>query len=405
LLRFKSVFGLGILCLCCLGLVSCNKSRQAMAGGDQAKSGKPIAVRVGRVAAEQIERRVEAVGTLLAFEEVTISAETEGRIIEVRVDLGDRVHRGQQLAVIHPEEQQYLVDQQQAQFRQALDRLGLKDENDRVKDINDVPEVRKAAADLFEAEQRYKRMRELVAQQIASRQDLDQAEARFQAAKADHDYTLRQVQNLITQVAQSKASLELARKRLRDTVIEAPFDGSIRERMVHPGQYVKQQSPLYQLVNADPLRLRAEVPERMAPWVMTGSDVEVRVEAHADRVFHGKVSRISPAVDEQKRTFAIEALIPNGEGLLKPGFYGKATIQTHRREQVISIPPSAVMYAYGTNRAFVIDSGKASARELKLGERIGNKVEVVEGLRGGEQIALTEVEKLDNGTPVVIQEK
>jgi multidrug efflux pump subunit AcrA (membrane-fusion protein) len=63
------------------------------------------------------------------------------------------------------------------------------------------------------------------------------------------------------------------------------------------------------------------------------------------------------------------------------------------------------MYAYGTNRAFVIDSGKASARELKLGERIGNKVEVVEGLRGGEQIALTEVEKLDNGTPVLIQEK
>jgi len=374
-----------------------------MAGGDQATSGKPIAVRVGRVATEQIERRVEAVGTLLAFEEVTISAETEGRIIEVFVDLGDRVRRGQKLAVIHPEEQQYLLDQQQAQFRQALDRLGLKNENDRVKDINDVPEVRKAAADLFEAEQRYKRMRELVAQQIASRQDLDQAEARFQAAKADHDYTLRQVQNLITQVTQSKATLELARKRLRDTVIEAPFDGLIRERMVHPGQYVKQQSPLYQLVNADPLRLRAEVPERMAPWVRVGSDVEVRVEAHADRVFHGKVSRMSPAVDEQKRTFVIEALIPNGEGLLKPGFYGKATIQTHRREQVISIPPSAVMYAYGTNRAFVIDSGKASARELKLGERIGNKVEVVEGLRGGEQIALTEVEKLDNGTPVVIQ--
>jgi multidrug efflux pump subunit AcrA (membrane-fusion protein) len=130
-----------------------------MAGGDQATSGKPIAVRVGRVASEEIERRVEAVGTLLAFEEVTISAETEGRIIEVFVDLGDRVRRGQQLAVIHPEEQQYLVDQQQAQFRQALDRLGLKDENDRVKDINDVPEVRKAAADLFEAEQRYKRMR------------------------------------------------------------------------------------------------------------------------------------------------------------------------------------------------------------------------------------------------------
>lgn len=371
----------------------------------QGKNAKPVSVRVARVTAQEIERRIEAVGTLLAFEEVTVSSEAEGRVTDVLADLGDRVQRGQVLATIHPEEQQYAVAQQEAQLRQALDRLGLKSETDRVKDINDVPEVRKAAADLFEAERHYQRTRELVAQQIASRQDLDQSEARYKSAQASHDFTVHQVQNLISQVAQFRASLALARKRLRDTKVEAPFTGSIRERLVHPGQYVRTQTPLFLLVNADPLRLRAEVPEKMAPWVRVGNAVELRVEAHPDRVFNGKVSRVSPAVDEQKRTFAVEALIPNGQGLLRPGFYAKAVIQTQKRERVLSIPVAAVLYTYGTNKAFVVNGGKVTARDLKLGERLGDTVEVIEGLQGDEQVVLSELDRLDNGTPVVLLEK
>lgn len=377
----------------------------ARSGQDQNKNAKPVSVRVLRLKAQEIERHVEAVGTLLAFEEVTVSSETEGRVTEVLSDLGDRVQRGQRLAIIHPEEQQYALAQQEAQLRQALDRLGLKNETDRIQDINDVPEVRKAAADLFDAEQRYNRTRELVAQQIASRQDLDQAESRYKAARASSDLTVHQVQNLISQVAQFRASVALARKRLRDTTVEAPFAGAIKERLVHPGQYVKPQTPLFLLVNADPLRLRAEVPEKMAPWVRVGNGVEVRVEAHPDRVFTGKVTRVSPAVDEQKRTFAIEALIPNGHGLLRPGFYTKTVIQTQKRERVVSIPTAAVLYAYGSNKAFIVDGGKAAVRELKLGERVGDKVEVVEGLQGDEQLVLTELERLDNGTPLIPLEK
>jgi len=371
----------------------------------QGKNAKPVSVRVARVQTQEIERRVEAVGTLLAFEEVTVSSEAEGRVTEVLADLGDRVQRGQVLATIHPEEQQYAVAHQEAQLRQALDRLGLKNENDRIKDINDAPEVRKAAAEMFEAERHYQRTRELVTQQIASRQDLDQAEARFKAAQASHDFTVHQVENLISQVSQFKAAVALARKRLRDTKVEAPFAGSIRERQVHRGQYMKPQTSMFLLVNADPLRLRADVPEKMAPWVRVGNAVELRVEAHPDRVFTGKVSRVSPSVDEQKRTFAVEALIPNGQNLLRPGFYAKAVIQTQKRERVLSIPVRAVIYAYGSNKAFVVNGGKVAARDLKLGERFGDTVEVVEGLQGDEQVALSELDRLDNGTPVIILEK
>jgi RND family efflux transporter MFP subunit len=151
--------------------------------------------------------------------------------------------------------------------------------------------------------------------------------------------------------------------------------------------------------------LRADVPEKMAPWVRVGNAVELRVEAHPDRVFTGKVSRVSPSVDEQKRTFAVEALIPNGQNLLRPGFYAKAVIQTQKRERVLSIPVRAVIYAYGSNKAFVINGGKVAARDLKLGERFGDTVEVVEGLQGDEQVALSELDRLDNGTPVITLEK
>ncbi len=397
---------LALLSGCWLSLASCSGSNPSQGrNAGQGRNGKPIPVRVMRVKTVEIERRVETVGTLQAFEEVTISSEAEGRVTEVLVDLGDRVRRGQTLCTIHPEEQQYAVAQQEAQLRQALDRLGLKSETDQVKDIHSVPEVRKSAADLYEAEQRYNRTRELVAQQIASRQDLDQAESRYKAALANHEYTLHQVQNLISQVAQFRAALALARKRLRDTTAEAPFPGSIKERLVHLGQYVKPQTPLYVLVNSDPLRLRADVPEKMAPWVRVGNAVEVRVEAHPDRTFTGRVSRVSPAVDEQKRTFAIEALIPNGQDLLRPGFYGKATVQTLKRDRVLSVPVAAVLYTYGTNKAFVVESGKVAARDLKLGERSGTEVEVVEGLQGEEVVAVSELDRLDNGTPIVPLEK
>ena len=393
----------GLLVLAALSALSlgCSKASQAKGPG---KSLQKVAVKTMLVKAQEIDRRVDTVGTLMADQEVIVSSEIEGRVTEVLVDLGDRVKQGKALITILPDEQQFNVAQQEAQLRQALDRLGLKNENERVTDINQVPEVRKAAADLKEAEHRYQRVKELVAQSIASMQDLDQAESRYNSMRATLELTRNQVQNLISAVSQHKAALDLARKRLRDTSVKAPFDGSIRERQVEVGQYVKPQTPLFELVNIDQLRLRAEVPEKMSSWVKVGNTVEVRVEAHPGRVFTGKVSRISPAVDKEKRTFVIEALIPNGEGALRPGFYTKAAIVTDKKDRVLLIPSEAVMYAYGTNKAFVIDGGKANARELRLGERVGGQVEGVEGLHADERVAVSELDKLDNGTAVQILE-
>lgn len=373
---------------------------------DQAKRDSgPVPVRVAPVVTRQIQRVVEAVGTLYPYDEVIVSAEVDGRVEEVRFDLGDPVKEGDVLARISEEEQRYLVAQTEAQLRQALERLGLKSEEERVRDIRETPEVRRAQAELFDAEQRYRRVRELVDQGIGSQQDLDAAQARYKAMQAAYDATLNQTRNLIQQVEQFKASLQLQRKRLRDTTVRAPFAAYVKERQVTMGQYVRVNTPLFTLVKINPIRLRAEVPERMAPWVQTGQQAEVYVEAYPERRFEGRVWRISPTVDQSKRTFLVEALIQNPSGELKPGSYAKARIRTNRFEQVYVVPARAVAYVLGSNKVYAVRGESVEPREVKIGDRIGQEVEIIEGVQPGELVAVTQLARLESGVSVrVVQE-
>lgn len=362
----------------------------------------PIPVRVAPVTMREMRRVVESVGTLFPYDEIIISAEVEGRIDQVNVDLGDQVTPGQVMVRIWDEEQKYLVAQNEAQLRQSLERLGLTDEKDKVKDIRETPELRRAQADLTDAEQRYKRARNLVDQGIASQADLDQAQARFKALQAGYDATLYQTRNLIQEVERFKAILELQRKKLRDTIVRAPFAAAVKDRQAAQGQYVRVNTPLLTLVKIDPIRLRLEVPERMAPWIKTGQMTEVILEAYTDRVFHGKVWRISPTVEQSKRTFVVEALIDNPGGALKPGSYAKARVPTEKVDRIRLAPVRAVNYVLGSNKAYVVRDGQVDAREVKLGDRFDQEVEIIEGLEVGEQVATTQVMRLDTGVKVAI---
>jgi len=105
-------------------------------------------------------------------------------------------------------------------------------------------------------------------------------------------------------------------------------------------------------------------------------------------------------VDQSKRTFVVEALIDNAAGDLKPGSYAKARVTTDRIERMNLIPTRAVTYVFGSNKAFVVNGDTIEARELKLGDRFGEEVEVMEGLKEGENVAVTQVQRLDTGTKV-----
>lgn len=385
-------------CLMVLSVCGCGKQHPVEAKQDAS----PITIQVAPVTVRQVQRAVESVGTLFPYDESVISAEIDGRVDQVKVDLGDHVTAGEIMVHISDEEQRYLLTQNEAQLRQSLERLGLKNENDKIKDIRDAPDPRRAQADLVDAEQRHKRARSLVDQGIASQSDLDAATARYKAAQATYDSTLYQTRNLVSEVERTKAMLDLQRKKLRDTSVRAPFNGYVKERQVTVGQFVRVNTPLITLVKVDPIRLRLEVPERMAPWVKTGQTVDVLMEAFEGRTFQGKIWRISPTVDQSKRTFIVEALIPNASGALKPGSYARARVPTNKVEAIKLVPAKAVNYVFGSNKVYVVKGNTIEAREVKLGDRFDQDVEVLEGINEGDQIAVTQLNRLDTGSRVQV---
>jgi hypothetical protein len=143
---------------------SCSKSQPVQAKQDNA----PLAVTAVPVKGRELRRTVQSVGTMFPFDETVVSAELEGRVVDVKADLGDVVPKGAVLVNISDEEQRYLLAQNEAALRMSLERVGLKDEHDRIKDVRETSEVRRAQADMVDAEQRYNRTKSLVDQGIGA---------------------------------------------------------------------------------------------------------------------------------------------------------------------------------------------------------------------------------------------
>jgi membrane fusion protein (multidrug efflux system) len=140
----------------------------------------------------------------------------------------------------------------------------------------------------------------------------------------------------------------------------------------------------------------------MAPWIHAGQDAELQVDAYQDRKFTGKVSRISPGVNAATRAFPFEALVPNPDSVLKPGTFARVHIQSGKIDDVLTLPYAALQYRYGVNRVFVVQGDKLAMRELTVGERIGDRIEVVSGVKAGESVAVTDVDTLADGTHVTV---
>jgi RND family efflux transporter MFP subunit len=148
-----------------------------------------------------------------------------------------------------------------------------------------------------------RRAAELNKRQLVPRQTLDDAQAMLQSKQASYDAALQNAKNLRADIDATGAAARLADRQLRDTMIRAPFDGYVQKRLVNLGEYVKVQSPVMAVVKMDPLKVTAEIPEKMAPWIETAQEVDLRVDAYPDKTFTGKISRISPAVSAATRAF------------------------------------------------------------------------------------------------------
>jgi RND family efflux transporter MFP subunit len=382
--------------LAALVCAGCSRSESAQAHG---RDNTAKAVKVEAVRQESIRRSVEVVGTLTAVDEVTVSAEAEGRVSRLLADLGDRVSAGQVLIELDREKAQYNFDQQRAALARTLAQYGAPDPA-HLPPIEDTPDVKRAQAELVQAKQSFDRADELHKRQLVPKQTLDDAQATLQAKQAGYESAIQNAKNLRASIDASDASAKLADRQLRDAYIRAPFDGYVEKRLVNLGEFVKNQTPVMSVVRVNPLKVTSEIPEKMAPWIQTGQPVELHVDAYPDKAITGKVSRISPAVNTATRAFPFEALVPNADALLKPGTFARVHIESAKVDQVMSVPYSAIQYRYGVNRVFVVDGDHVAARELKVGERMGDRIEVVEGVKPGDIVAVTEPDKLTDGMKV-----
>jgi HlyD family secretion protein len=378
---------------------ACGKSETAQA---LSREDSAIHVAVENVSQQTVVRAVEVVGTLAAVEEVVVSSEADGLVSRIFHDLGDRVRAGDLLVELDREKAQYNLAQQRASLQQALAQYGAPD-TAHLPAIEQTPDVQKAKAELVQAQQAYDRANELMDRQLVPRQTLDDANAMLQSKKAGYTSSLQNGRNLQANISAADAAVMLAERELRDTYIRAPFDGFVQRRFVNVGQLVKGSGtpvPVMAVVRIDPLKVTGEIPEKMVPWIVVGQDVELHVDAYPDKAIAGKMSRISPAVNSATRAFSFEALVPNTGALLKPGTFARLKVQTNKTDTILTLPHAALQYRYGVNRVFVVDGDHLVAKELRVGERLGDRIEIVSGVKAGETVAMTDVDSLVDGLKV-----
>lgn len=350
-----------------------------------------------------LERTTVALGSLAAFDQATISVKVPGRLRSITVDLGSLVQRGQLIAQIEPQDYQLRVQQAEAAVAQARVRLGLPTTgtNDNI-DQEQTSLVRQASVLAEEARANRDRLVSLLEQGITPRAQVDTAEASYKVALSRLEDAREEIHNRRAVLAQRRSELEIARQQLADVSVHAPFDGAIQEKRASVGEYLAAGAPLATIVRMDPLRLRAEVPEREVPNVRVGQTVRVTTEGDPN-VYTGRIARLSPTITPQNRMLMVEAEVKNTDGALRPGSFARAEIVTDDRGMSLTVPTRAIINFAGVEKIIVVKDGKAVEKPITTRRRTTEWTEVVSGVTVGEVVVL-EPGNLQSGQAVTVVE-
>ena len=226
---------------------------------------------------------------------------------------------------------------------------------------------------------------------------MDTAQTRVKLSEAAYQAAVENVQSLRASLQDRRAAYDLAKKKLNDAVIRAPLAGSIAERNVQRGEYIRENTPVVTIVRMNPLKLRTAVQEKFANLIHQNQSVEFQVEPYPDQMFHGKIAYISPAIDQATRTFAAEILVDNPTRKLKPGFFAQGRIQVGRDENVMAIPDQTISTLAGVSSVFAIENGVVKQQTVQLGEHEDKFFEVLGGLKGDETLAASNLNELVSG--------
>ena len=316
----------------------------------------PESVTSVKVAAATWQSRRSAIGTLVAIHDVTLGAELPGLIREVDFDSGKTVKRGAVLVKLD-------TTNEEAQLASA-----------------------KADAELAKVTlERARAMRKGGANTPA---DVDAAEARAKQ----------------TEAIAANISATIAKKTIR-----APFDGRVAMRQVERGQVVSPGTPVATLQSVDPIYAEFSLPQQALADLRIGQIATMRVDSFPGKTWRGAISTVNSEVDPATRNVRVRATFPNKEGTLRPGLFVNVEVNASDAHDVLTIPATAVVYAPYGDSVFVLDNKKgdpaalvAQPRFVRLGERRGDLVAVVSGLKEGETVVSNGAFKLRKGVAVIV---
>jgi RND family efflux transporter MFP subunit len=352
-----------------------------------------------------IQREVDLSGSLISPDRARVSSEVAGVVRQVLVELGQEVSAGQIVVKLDPQELEIALQRAQSQLKQTEAQLGI--DGVQVKEPppdEQISSVRMAIANRDDALAQLRRAQKLRSQNLLSQADLDTAETKAKVTEANYQTALENVQSLKATLQDRRHAVELAQKKLDDTNIRSYIAGQIAERLVHPGDYIRENTQVVTVVQMNPLKIETAIQERYAGLVHPGLPVEFSVESAPGRKFSGKVAHISPSVDPATRTFAVEVLVDNNDRLLKPGFFAQGVVFTHLDENVMAIPEDAVSTLAGVSNVYVIENGTTIRQQaVSLGARVGNLLEVTDGLKGDEELAASNLTMLATGVQVRVE--
>jgi len=211
---------------------------------------------------------------------------------------------------------------------------------------------------------------------------------------------LNQMRNLFQQLQAQKARVAMVHKALQDTVIRAPFSGLISEKYANVGSYAKKGEKLLTLVRVDPLRIELIIPEVAVAAIRKGQKVSFAVQSYPDRQFIGTIAYVGPALRADSRALVVEAIVPNGNGMLQPGLFATARIELPASRRTLVVPSAAVWNDAGVPKLYVAKGDRAELRIVQLGRELGDVVEVVRGLSTGERVVAKTTPGLNDGTAI-----
>jgi RND family efflux transporter MFP subunit len=349
-----------------------------------------VVVQVDTVSVSPIPDTYRASGTVRARQTAAIAAKIVANILDVRVHAGDRVQAGQTLILLDRRELEANLRRAEAARSEAESAA-----------IETDDAIASARASVELARLSHKRIDDLLANALVSRQTFDESHARLQSAEAALQMAVARRRQIEARGRQAEAEVAAASVTLGYAMLAAPFAGLVTERSADPGSLTTPGGPLLTLEREGSLRLEASVDESRLGLVRIGGSVAVEIDG-LNRTVSGRVGEIIPSVDAATRTFTAKIDLPPVPGL-RAGMFGRAAFASAEREAIL-VPQSAVLERGQIRSVHVVEGDTARLRFVTLGEVRGSRREILSGLTPGERIVVAPPSLLADGGRVAIQE-